>query len=170
MPDVYSPEWYEAVREAINERARTARRVPEGRFLVAVEIEGDGASPYVPAGGSRRFVLEIVEGSCTWYRELAPDEEERVVAGRRVDYRFRGPASVFDGVAAGELDPIDAVLRGSIAVRGDLRLLLREAEQVQALLEAYTSGVDTTWPQGRPPYARAGDAPAAEAEGRARGE
>jgi putative sterol carrier protein len=169
MPDVYSAEWYEAVREAINERARTLRRVPEGRFLVAVEIEGDGASPYVPRGGVRRFVLEIVEGTCTWYRELAVGEDERALAGRRVDYRFRGPASVFDAIAAGELDPIDAALRGTIAVRGDLRLLLREAEQVQALLEAYTTGVETTWPRGRPPYGGGEEARAAGAEGSAAG-
>ena len=50
-------------------------------------------------------------------------------------------------------DPIEIVLHGSIKVRGDMRFLLRQAELVNVLLGAYTSGVDTTWPLGRPPYA-----------------
>jgi hypothetical protein len=29
---------------------------------------------------------------------------------------------------------------------------MRQAEMVQVLLEAYSQGVDTTWPKGRPPY------------------
>ena len=36
----------------------------------------------------------------------------------------------------------------------DMRFLMRQAEHVQVLLEAYTSGVSTEWPQGRPPYGR----------------
>ncbi len=163
MPDVYTQEWYEAVRGAMNDAAGTLRSVPEGRFAVAVEIEGDGVSPYVGDEG-RRFLLEIEDGVCLWYRELAPGDGEHAQAGR-IDYRFRGPATVFDELAAGLLDPIDAALRGTIAVRGDMRLLLRQAEHVKALLQAYTSGVDTTWPLGGPPYVRGHDA--AEAPTRA---
>ncbi len=70
----------------------------------------------------------------------------------KLDYRFTGPASVFDSIAAAETDPIDAALSGSIKVRGDMRFLMRQAEMVQVLLEAYSKGVDTTWPKGRPPY------------------
>ncbi len=152
MPDIYTEAWYEAVRSAINDAAAAMQSIPEGRFAVAVEIEDDGVSPYVDGRG-RRFVLEIDGGTCRWYRELQPEDDERALAGP-VDYRFRGPASVFDEIAAGLLDPIDAALRGTISVRGDMRLLLRQAEQVTSLLQAYTSGVPTTWPHGRPPYDR----------------
>lgn len=152
MPDVYTEAWYEAVRQAINDGVARLRSLPPGSFVVAVHIDGDGCSPYVGVPG-RRFLMEIDDGRCSWYRELGPDEDEKAHASR-VDYRFRGPATVFDEIAAGHLDPIDAALRGAIAVRGDMRLLLRQAEHVKSLLEAYARSVDTTWPLGRPPYAR----------------
>ena len=152
MPDIYTSEGYEAVREAMNASARRLGRLPGGSFLVAIEIEGDGRSPYVAPDGERRFVVRIDEGSCTWYREVDSADEEHRQTGGHLDYRFRGRASDFDALAAGLLDPIEAALRGTISVRGDMRLLLRHAEHVKALLEAYATAVDTTWPLGRPPH------------------
>lgn len=152
MPDVYTSEWYEAVRDAMNTSADHVDHLPEGTFVLAIEIIGDGVSPYVAQGGERRFVARIEDGRCEWYREVADADEERAQAGRGVDYRFQGSAASFDELAAGLLDPIDAVLRGTIKVRGDMRLLLRHAEHVKTLLEAYTGTVSTTWPKGRPPY------------------
>ncbi len=35
---------------------------------------------------------------------------------------------------------------------GGFSFLMRPAEHVQVLLDACTSGVETDWPQGRPPY------------------
>ena len=161
MPDAYTEAWYEAVRQAINDGASRLRSLPAGRFVVAVAIAADGRSPYVDGDG-RRFLMEIDDGLCLWYRELGPDDDEKALAGR-VDYRFRGPATVFDEIAAGQLDPVDAALRGTIAVRGDMRLLLRQAEQVKSLLDAYARSVATTWPLGRPPYAPSLDARGAAA-------
>ncbi len=152
MPDVYSPDWYEAVRVAMNERATKLRQVPDGSFVIVIEIAGDGVSPYVAEAGQRRFVARIENGGCAWYREVGDAGEEHTLTDGRADYRFQGTASSFDELAAGVLDPIDAALRGTIKVRGDMRLLLRHAENVKALLEAYTSAVDTTWPKGCPPY------------------
>lgn len=146
MPDIYTSDWYEAVKEAINASVDDLRDVPEGAWTICVEILGDGASPYVPADGMRRFLIRIEAGICMWYRELDADPEEKL------DYRFSAAASVFDEIAAAVLDPLDAVLHGMIKVRGDMRFLLRQAELVNVLLGAYTSGVDTTWPEGRPPY------------------
>ena len=155
MPDIYSADWYESVRSAINEKVKTLKGVPDGAFNVAVEIVGDGTSPYVPEGAERHFVIRIEQGSCAWYQEIEgePDVE--------LDYRFRGPATVFDEIAASIVDPIDAALHGTVKVRGDMRFLMRQAELVKVLLEAYTAGVETTWPAGQPPYT--GSATTAEA-------
>ena len=151
MPDVYTPEWYEAVVSAINTRVADLSGLPAGALHVAVDIEGDDQSPYVDTGAARHFLIRIVEGCCEWYREIP---EAAVSTDEiRLDFRFVGPASVFDSVIAGQLDPIDAALGGAVHVKGDMRFLMRHAEHVQVLLEAYTNGVDTTWPEGAPPYA-----------------
>jgi putative sterol carrier protein len=151
MPDVYTPPWYEAVQEAINLRVATLSNVPTEAFNVAVEIAGDGTSPYVAEGQVRRFLIRIEGGRCAWYREVEADDPSVAL-----DYRFTGPATTFDEIAAGLADPVDAALHGTIRVKGDMRFLMRQAAMVQALLEAYSNGVDTTWPAGAPPYNGAG--------------
>lgn len=147
MPDVYTTQWYEAVKDAINEAVAKIPNAPNDSFTIQAEVVGDGQSPYVADGSTLRFLVRLEEGRCAWYREI--DEDDPSV---KLDYRFTGPATVFDEIAASNFDPIDAALSGSIKVRGDMRFLMRQAEMVQALLEAYAQGVDTSWPKGRPPY------------------
>ena len=147
MPDIYTPDWYDAVVKAINGRVEQLKDVPAGAWTCRIEIAGDGSSPYVSAGGQRHFLVRIENGQCTWYREVDPEDD-----GTELDYRFQGPATIFDEIAAGVLDPIDAALRGTVKVRGDMRFMLRQAELVKTLLEAYADGVETTWPEGAPPY------------------
>jgi len=147
VPDIYTSDWYEAVRDAINVKVADMSGVPEGTWHVAIDIVGDGRSPYVEETSERNFVVRIEDGRCAWYREVEGDDP-----GVRLDFRFRGPAEVFDRIAAGLDDPIDAALQGTIKAKGDMRFLMRQAEHVQVLLAAYTDGVETLWPLGRPPY------------------
>lgn len=147
MADIYTEAWYLEVRDAMNTRVETMKELPPGDIRVKVEIFGDGVSPYIPAGAERHFLVQIESGRCAWYREVDGDDPS---VG--LDYRFRGPARVFDEIAAGLEDPVNAALRGTVKVRGDMRFLMRQAPQVKVLLEAYSSGVETTWPLGRPPY------------------
>jgi putative sterol carrier protein len=151
MPDVYTDDWYQAVVTAINDRVADLPGLPEENLHVAVDIEGDGLSPYVEPGGARHFLIRIAHGHCDWYREI-PDAAQST-DDLRLDFRFVGPAATFDAVIAGQLEPIDAALSGAIHVKGDMRFLMRQAEHVQVLLEAYTNGVETDWPKGAPPHA-----------------
>lgn len=148
MPTIYSVEWFDEVRDAINERTAQISELPDGIWTVRIEIVGDGSSPYLDSGSERHFLLRLEDGQCSWYREVAPDDDD----SEELDYRFRGSATAFDEIAAGVTDPIDAALQGSVRVRGDMRFLMRQAELVQVLLEAYAAGVETAWPKGRPPY------------------
>ena len=147
MPDIYTSDWYEAVKVAINEAVVKIPNAPKDSFTIQVEIVGDGKTPYVAGGDMLRFLIRLEEGVCAWYREIDADDPSV-----KLNYRFTGPGSVFDSIAAGTSDPIDAALTGTIKVRGDMRFLMRQAEMVQVLLKAYSQGVDTTWPKGRPPY------------------
>lgn len=155
MPEIYTPEWYEAVKHAINVKVVDMSGVPAGTWHVAIDIVGDGRSPYVAEGDERNFVVRIDDGRCAWYREISGDDTGDPEI--RLDFRFRGPAEAFDRIAAGLLDPIDAALQGTVKAKGDMRFLMRQAEHVQVLLGAYTNGVETLWPQGSPPYD--GDSP-----------
>ena len=124
------------------------QQAKSGVLHLKVEIFGDGISPYIDEGSERHFLVRIDNGHCAWYREVAGDDPSV-----KLDYRFRGPATVFDEIAAGMQDPIDAALHGTVKVRGDMRFLMRQAEHVSVLLDAYAHGVHTTWPRGHPPYA-----------------
>jgi putative sterol carrier protein len=148
MTDIYTPDWYEEVRAAMNTQVATMKDLPVGALQIKIEICGDGVSPYVAEGSERHFLVSIEGGHCAWYREVEGDDPNV-----KLDYRFRGPATAFDEIAAGLQDPIDAALHGTVKVRGDMRFLMRQAEHVKVLLEAYTNGVQTSWPMGRPPYA-----------------
>jgi len=148
MADIYSTAWYEGVRDAMNTRVATMTDLPKGVLHIKVEIYGDGISPYIEEDVERHFLIRIADGHCDWYREVDGDD-----TSVKLDYRFRGPATIFDEIAAGLQDPIDAALHGTVKVRGDMRFLMRQAEHVSVLLDAYAHGVQTTWPLGRPPYA-----------------
>lgn len=147
MSEIYTGPWYDEVRDAINARVASMTDLPAGTWMVKIEIVGDGVSPYVASEAERHFLVRIDEGRCSWYREVEGDDPTVALS-----YRFRGPAAVFDEIAAGIADPIDAALRGLVKVRGDMRFLMRQAEHVTVLLEAYANGVDTSWPLGQPPY------------------
>ena len=148
MAEIYWQAWYDEVRDAINARVATMRDLPDGAWMVKIEIVGDGVSPYVAEGEERHFLVSIEDGHCAWYREVGGDDP-----AVQLNYRFRGPATAFDEIAAGLTDPIDVALHGTVKVRGDMRFLMRQAEHVKVLLEAYANGVQTSWPLGQPPYA-----------------
>lgn len=152
MVNIYTPAWYDTVRSTINAKVAELEERPEGGFTVAVDIQGDGVSPYFPDDGARHFLIRIADGHCEWYREMESTEPGTFDHDEELDYRFIGPGAVFDEIAAGVADPIDVALGGQVKVRGDMRFLMRQADVVQVLLAAYTSGVETDWPSGRPPY------------------
>lgn len=148
MPAIYSQEWYEAMFRLANSRDDISQKVPQGEWRVAVEIVGDGKSPYVPEGTTKNFFIRFLDGKVVEYREC----DERI-SRRDLHYRFSGPASAFEGVAAGVLDPVEVGLNGTITVRGDMRFLLQHAEMVNVIFDVYTNSDVTEWPKGKPPYA-----------------
>lgn len=148
MPAVYSDAWYEELKRMIEQSPAFAARAPAGRVVMVLEIEGDPRSPYVPPGDALHYLLVLEGGKVTELRALPARHD-----GHGLGFRFTAPASVWEEVAAGLLDPITAGLRGKIRVRGDMRFLMQNAEAVKLLIDLYAEQVETDWPRGRPPYA-----------------
>ena len=150
MPAIYTTEWYDEIRSLINRNPELEKSAPRGRYRMLAQLSGDGTSPYVPQGESLFFAVLLDDGKCTEYIELheAPPRKD-------FDFIFEFPASVFEGVSAGTVDPIQAGLKGTIKITGDMRILIRHADLVNVLHDVYAREVETSWPKGQPPYGEA---------------
>lgn len=147
MPDIYTDEWYEVMFQLANSRDDLSDAVPRGEFKVAIEVEGDGVSPYVPEGETRHYFIQFSDGKCVEYKVYGDK-----IPGKGLSYRVSGKASVFESIAAEQLDLIEAGLGGALTVRGDMRLLMQNAEIANVIFEVYTTSDLTEWPKGKPPY------------------
>ena len=147
MADIYTGDWYDEIQDLINRNPEIEKNAPRGLYKMLAEVRGDGASPYVKEGDHRFFVVHLDDGKCTKYYELseAPPRKE-------FDFIFEVTASAFEGVAAGLVDPIEAGLKGTIKITGDMRVLIRHADLVNVLHAVYAREVETSWPKGQPPY------------------
>jgi len=148
MSVIYTDAWYDDLKQMINGCADFAKKAPQERLVLALEVMGDGKSPYVPPEGAIHYVIVLDHGVVS---ELSPLSERH--PGQGLNFRFTAPASIWEGVASGEIDPITAGMRGTIRVRGDMRVLMRNADAVKILVDLYGDQVHTEWPQGKPPYA-----------------
>ncbi|MBI5443855.1 MAG: SCP2 sterol-binding domain-containing protein [Deltaproteobacteria bacterium] len=148
MPAIFTPEWYDAMVKLANSRDDLSKKVPKGEYRFAVELKGDGKSPYVSEGSAKYFFIRFVDGKVSECKET-PEP----IPGKELNYRITGPASIFEGIAAGLLDPIETGLNGSLAIRGDMRFLMQNAEMANVIFDVYTSSDLTEWPKGKPPYA-----------------
>jgi putative sterol carrier protein len=148
MPDIYSTEWYDELKNLLNRNPDLAKSAPQGALKMLGQFYGDGRSPYLSPGEQRFFVILLDDGRCTDYYEVAESPPRK-----EFDFIFEIPAAVFEEVAAGSTDPVEAGLKGTIKITGDMRILIRHAELVNVVKDVYTREVETTWPKGSPPYA-----------------
>jgi putative sterol carrier protein len=154
MPAIYTTEWYDALKKLLNENPEVDKNAPRGTFHVLAKIVGDARSLYLPVGELRNFVVLLVDGKCLEYRQVdAPPPR------KDFEFIFELPASVFEEVAAGQIDLIDAGLKGKVKITGDMRILIKHAELVNVLYDVYAREVETIWPKGKP--GSAGGVPAA---------
>jgi putative sterol carrier protein len=147
MPDIYTKDWYDEIRDLLNRNPEVEKNAPRGQYKMLAELRGDGESPYVAAGKELRFGVLFDDGKCTEYYEV-----NEPPARNDFDFIFEFPADIFEGVAAGTVDPIDAGLKGTIKITGDMRVLIQHAELVNILHAVYAREVETSWPKGQPPY------------------
>jgi putative sterol carrier protein len=147
MPEIYTSAWYDSLKEVLNRSDEVVKKAPAGHWRVLAEIRGDGESPYMELGDTKRFVLDFDDGRCTEYRELTEPP-----AKRDFDFTMDLPATLFEGIVANEVDPVKSGLKGEIRIVGDMRILIQHAELVNVLHDIYVQDVETAWPKGKPPY------------------
>ena len=147
MPDIYTNDWYDALKELLNRNEEIQKNAPPGKLTALAELRGDGQSPYLADGQKLFFVVHLDDGRCTDYYEVAEPPPRK-----EFDFIFEVPAAVFEGIAAGLVDPVEAGLKGAIKISGDMRILIKHAELVNVVYEVYSREVETSWPKGSPPY------------------
>lgn len=147
MNDIFTQEWYDAMFELTNSREDLAQRLPLGEWKIVIELEGDDISPYTPKGEFKYFYIYILDGKMLELRSV--DEK---IKEKGLKLRITGPASVFENIVAGLDDPIEKVLEGTLAIRGDMRLLMQNADLANIICEVYMNSETTSWPKGKPPY------------------
>lgn len=147
MPEIFTQEWYELITDQANKTGELKKKAPSGEWRMAMEVVGDGKSPYVPEGVTKNLLIRLQDGVLTEYKEFP-----QKISGKELHYRFTGNASVYEGIAAGNIDPVTAGLSGSITIRGDMRLLMQHTELMDAIYSIYVNDNPTEWPKGKPPY------------------
>ena len=147
MADIYTQEWYEGLKEILNRSDQVTKNAPRGLWHVLAEIKGDSVSPYLEHGQVKRFAIVLEDGRCSSYQEL-----DDPPARKDFEFILELPASLFENVVANVADPVEAGLRGAIKIKGDMRVLIKNAELVNVLSAIYQREVETGWPKGRPPY------------------
>lgn len=147
MPTIYTKEWYDSLKEILNRSDSVTKNAPPGHFSILGEVRGDDTSPYLKTGDVKRFAVNFEDGKCTEYAELdhAPPRKD-------FDFILELPATLFEGVIANQVDPVQAGLKGAIKISGDMRMFIQNAELVNILRDIYAQEADTDWPQGQPPY------------------
>ena len=147
MSAIYTQSWYESLKEILNRSEEVTKSAPRGVWHVLAEIKGDGPSPYLAPGETKCFAIVLNDGKCDSYRELA-DEPAR----QDFEFILELPASLFERIVANLADPVESGLKGAIKIKGDMRVLIQNAELVNVLSEIYQREVETEWPKGAPPY------------------
>lgn len=144
MPVVNTQEWYEALYNAINASKDYEEAASDWEGDMVFVIEGDGRSPYVPAGQRLVFHIDLFHGKCRSWRKLEREDEVNAA------YRIRGAASVWEEILCGLQEPLQALLQGKLQLEGDMARILRYVSGVQAMVDILNV-VPTEWPKGKPP-------------------
>lgn len=128
MPKFPSQEWADAVRGAVNANSEYAEAATawEGDILLSVRPD-----PKAPAGGGVR--LDLFHGECR-SATFVPDPSSVAC-----EFTFEAARADWARMVKRELDPVKAILDGTIRIRGNLAKLMRYTKASKALVESVAS-------------------------------
>jgi hypothetical protein len=126
VPVFPSSEWLDAYVAGINSSAEFAEaaRTFTAELSYVFEAEPERGHPrdvWASAG--------VSGGVCHWWRyDVDPDE------GAKAEFVLRAPYSLWKRIILGEVDPMEAMLDGDLAVTGHLPTLLRYVRAANELV------------------------------------
>ncbi|MGA8113513.1 MAG: SCP2 sterol-binding domain-containing protein [Actinocatenispora sp.] len=126
MPVFPSSEWLDAYVDAINTSADFAEAAKTFRADLSYVFEAD------PDYGHETDVWAragVKDGVCEWWHYDVPPEE-----GAKAEFILRAPYSMWREIILGEVDPMEAMLDGDLAVTGHLPTLLRYVRAANELV------------------------------------
>lgn len=120
-----TPRWADALRQAINSSAtyREAARDWEGDFWFIVEPD-DGKAALTRV----LIYVDLWHGECR-LAEVADDE-----ANRSPEFRIWGPHRNWRRVIERDIDPIRALMTGSLRLKGNMAKVMRNVRAAQELV------------------------------------
>ncbi|MCX5868007.1 MAG: SCP2 sterol-binding domain-containing protein [Proteobacteria bacterium] len=131
-----SPEWVEEMRKVAESdpEYKKAGADWEGDMIMVIEAEpGKLDQPFM-------YYSKPYKGEMLEYYQLKNENE------RTAEYTIRAPYSVIKGIIKGEIDPLQAMMKGKIKVKGNMQKLLKYAKFQQlgmkALAKVKTEFVD----------------------------
>ncbi len=119
-----TPAWAAALQDAINASVayREAARTWEGDFWFIVEPGEGGASERV------LIYVDLWHGACRLC-EVAVDEDQRTP-----EFRISGDRRNWRRVVEREIDPIRALMTGSLKLKGNMAKVMRNVKAAQELV------------------------------------
>jgi len=120
-----TPAWATALQAAINASVtyREAARAWEGDFWFIVEpARGE------PAGERVLIYVDLWHGACRLC-EVATDESQRAP-----EFRISGERKNWQRIVAREIDPIRALMTGSLKLKGNMAKVMRNVKAAQELV------------------------------------
>lgn len=146
MPVFPSAEWLDEYVEAINGSADFAEAAKTFEAELSYVFEAD------PDEGHYEDVWAsagVKDGYCHWWRYGVTPEE-----GAKAEFVLRAPYSMWKEIILGNVDPMEAMLDGDLAVTGHLPTLLRyvrAANELVNLAAAVSSNFHTDAPAAAVP-------------------
>ena len=129
MADTYdfpSTAWFEALSNALNASEDYAKAAANYEGALCLEVL---AEPPMLAETIYGFV-DPYHGKIREYAIMASPTE------RLTDFQVPGPYSTWKEIVKGNLDPMQAIMKGKLKVRGSMAKLLKEVKASQAMLKS----------------------------------
>ncbi len=126
MPVFPSSEWLDAYVAAINDSTEFAEAASTFRADLSYVFEADPDHGHLADVWAR---AGVVDGVCEWWHyDVGP------VEGAKAEFVLRAPYSMWREIILGEVDPMEAMLDGDLAVTGHLPTLLRYVRATNELV------------------------------------